>query len=446
MRRRAWGGVGAASRVFDDRTQAGRLLGQALEPCRDEHPVVVGLPRGGVPVAYEAAAAIDAPLDVILVRKLGTPGQHELAMGAIGEDGVRVLNEDIISLASVTPAELDREERAQRAELDDRSRRYRQGVPRIPLTGRVVIIVDDGIATGATARAAIGVARVEGASTVVLATPVAARSTVESIRQLADEVVALSTPDDLMAVGNWYRDFSPTTDDDVLRLLRAARPATPGDGTSPASAVHRGVAIPVGDLRLPGELTVPANARGIVAFAHGSGSSRHSPRNRAVAEALNRAGLGTLLFDLLTQEEADERARVFDIPLLATRLGAAATWLRGEPSTASLRVGFFGASTGAGAAMQATADLAPGTVAAVVSRGGRPDLAMDRLAAVSTPTLLIVGSNDQAVLALNRQAAARLAGVHELAVVPGATHLFEEPGTMDVVIELATDWFLRYLG
>ena len=446
MRRRAWGGVGAASRVFDDRTQAGRLLGQALEPCRDEHPVVVGLPRGGVPVAYEAAAAIDAPLDVILVRKLGTPGQHELAMGAIGEDGVRVLNEDIISLASVTPAELDREERAQRAELDDRSRRYRQGVPRIPLTGRVVIIVDDGIATGATARAAIGVARVEGASTVVLATPVAARSTVESIRQLADEVVALSTPDDLMAVGNWYRDFSPTTDDDVLRLLQAARPATPGDGTSPASAVHRGVAIPVGDLRLPGELTVPANARGIVAFAHGSGSSRHSPRNRAVAEALNRAGLGTLLFDLLTQEEADERARVFDIPLLATRLGAAATWLRGEPSTASLRVGFFGASTGAGAAMQATADLAPGTVAAVVSRGGRPDLAMDRLAAVSTPTLLIVGSNDQAVLALNRQAAARLAGVHELAVVPGATHLFEEPGTMDVVIELATDWFLRYLG
>jgi putative phosphoribosyl transferase len=185
---------------------------------------------------------------------------------------------------------------------------------------------------------------------------------------------------------------------------------------------------------------VPAGATGIVAFAHGSGSSRDSPRNRYVAALLNDAGLGSLLFDLLTPKEEADWANVFDIGLLAGRLAAATSWLRSQPGTAGMPVGYFGASTGAAAALLAAAE--PGSdVAAVVSRGGRPDLAGPRLGLVRAPVLLIVGGSDEAVLALNRQAQAELNCPNELAVVPGATHLFEEPGTLAQAAILARDWF-----
>jgi len=182
-----------------------------------------------------------------------------------------------------------------------------------------------------------------------------------------------------------------------------------------------------------------------VLFAHGSGSSRRSPRNRAVAEVLHGAGLGTLLLDLLTPEEEGERARVFDIPLLASRLASATEWLARRPDTGSCPVGYFGASTGAGAALWAASE--PGVhVASVVSRGGRPDLAGPRLASVRAPTLLIVGGADREVLVLNRRALDGLSGCTcELAVVPGATHLFEEPGTLAEVAALARDWFVEHL-
>jgi putative phosphoribosyl transferase len=198
-----------------------------------------------------------------------------------------------------------------------------------------------------------------------------------------------------------------------------------------------------GTTRLAGSLTVPAGAQGLVIFAHGSGSSRHSPRNRYVASVLAEAGLGTLLFDLLTQEEELDRANVFDIGLLADRLSQVTAWLRAQPRPEP--IGYFGASTGAAAALWAAAE--PGSeIGAIVSRGGRPDLAGPRLAAVTAPTLLIVGGADPAVLDLNTEARAQLRCDSDLAVVPGATHLFEEPGTLAAAAELARDWFLRYLG
>lgn len=194
-----------------------------------------------------------------------------------------------------------------------------------------------------------------------------------------------------------------------------------------------------------GQLAVPERARGVVIFAHGSGSSRHSPRNRYVAEVLNAAGFATLLFDLLTPGEERNRANVFDISLLSSRLVDVTGWAAAEPRTASLPVGYFGASTGAGAALAAAAE--PGSaVAAVVSRGGRPDLAGPALASVEAPTLLIVGGRDPEVLVLNRHAQAAIRGACELAIVPGATHLFEEPGTLTQVAELARAWFDRHLG
>lgn len=195
---------------------------------------------------------------------------------------------------------------------------------------------------------------------------------------------------------------------------------------------------------LPGLLTVPPGASGLVVFAHGSGSSRLSPRNQHVARGLNAAGLGTLLFDLLLAEEAEDRRNVFDIPLLAGRLEEALDWLGSGPY-ARLAIGLFGASTGAAAALIAAARR-PDAVAAVVSRGGRPDLAGNALARVRAPTLLIVGGYDDVVIELNQAASTLLACEKRLDIVPGATHLFEEPGTLDKVIELAADWFTRFLG
>ena len=197
-------------------------------------------------------------------------------------------------------------------------------------------------------------------------------------------------------------------------------------------------------LGLKGLLTVPDAARGIVLFAHGSGSSRLSPRNKQVARSFNHAGLATLLFDLLLPAEAQDRHKVFDISLLAGRLEVALDWIEEEESTADLPVGLFGASTGAAAALTAAARR-PKLIAAVVSRGGRPDLAADDLAGVLAPTLLIVGELDTVVIELNRQAMTLLSCPTRLEIVPGATHLFEEPGTLDCVVSLATAWFSQYL-
>jgi putative phosphoribosyl transferase len=212
---------------------------------------------------------------------------------------------------------------------------------------------------------------------------------------------------------------------------------------------ERLVRVPVGQVMLEGNLTVPRDAGGVVLFAHGSGSSRHSPRNRFVAESLHQKGLGTLLIDLLTPEEeaVDMRTRHlrFDIGLLAERLVGAADWLAKNEETVALNIGTFGASTGAAAALIAAA-LRPEKVRAVVSRGGRPDLAAQYLSQVQAPTLLIVGGEDTPVIALNEEALARLTCRKEMAIVPGATHLFEEPGTLAQVAQLAGDWFVRYLG
>lgn len=210
--------------------------------------------------------------------------------------------------------------------------------------------------------------------------------------------------------------------------------------------MEREANIPAGDVTLAGDLVIPQDARGVVLFAHGTGSGRHSPRNRLVAEVLQAAGLATLLLDLLTEDE--ERAEFqtghlrFDIDLLAARLAVAGEWLGRQPDTVDLPLGFFGASTGAGAALVAAADR---PVKAIVSRGGRPDLAGDALERVRAPTLLIVGSLDAPVLDMNSEALDRLTGVKDLRVVEGASHLFEEPGTLEEVAALARDWFLVHL-
>lgn len=427
---------------FTDRVDAGRQLAERLRHLRSEHPVVLGLPRGGVPVAFEVAAALGAPLDVILVRKLGVPFHRELGFGAIGEGGVRVVREDIIRMSRVDEDDLAEVERSEEAALAEQAGRFRGGRPRIPLKGRTAVVVDDGIATGSTASAACRVARAQGAARVVLAVPVAPPDAVAVLTTEVDELICPFTPALFSAVGEWYRDFSQTADEEVVELLQRNRAtAHSGTGDEPDHSVPVEVPVEGGAVTLAGDLALPAGAPGIVVFAHGSGSSRMSPRNRAVAQALNAAGLGTLLFDLLTPQEEADRANVFAIEPLARRLAQVSEWLRRE----SLPLCYFGASTGAAAALWAAAD--GGTdIAAVVSRGGRPDLAGAQLGRVRAPTLLIVGGRDETVLDLNRQAAQQLRCEHRLTVVPGATHLFEEPGALDAVADLACDWFTSHLA
>jgi SHS2 domain-containing protein/predicted alpha/beta-hydrolase family hydrolase len=306
------------------------------------------------------------------------------------------------------------------------------------------VIVDDGIATGATVKAACQVARAQGASTVALAVPIGAAETIEAVAQYADEVVCLATPKFFSAVGHGYRNFRQTSDDEVIALLDRARggfrDVLAGGSAADPPLRDEEVEVVAGPVSVAGHLTIPKQSTGIVVFAHGSGSSRHSPRNRYVADVLNEAGLATVLFDLLTPAEERNRANVFDIELLAHRLVDVTSWLTGQPDTASLPVGYFGASTKTGAALVAAADPRA-KIAAVVSRGGRPDLAGRSLAKVHAPTLLIVGGRDEVALELNRRAQAAIPGECALTVVPGATHLFEEPGTLDQVAVLARDWF-----
>ncbi|MFC9424690.1 phosphoribosyltransferase family protein [Streptomyces sp. NPDC056987] len=435
---------------FRDRRDAGRQLAARLGHLQGTDVVVLGLPRGGVPVAAEVARSLGAPLDVCLVRKLGVPFQPELGMGAIGEGGVRVINDDVVRAARVTPAELARVEAQERDLLESRARRYRGEREPVATEGRTVLVVDDGVATGSTARAACRIARARGAARIVLAVPVAPHDWTARLGGDADELVSPHAPWGFHAIGQFYADFAQTGDDEVVACLEEAVTRTrdarrTGPHRSAPQDTDVEVEVRAGAAVLHGRLTVPEGATGVVLFAHGSGSSRHSPRNQFVALGLNRAGLGTLLFDLLTEEEGADRANVFDTGLLARRLADTTRWLDGRPETRGLAVGYFGASTGAAAALWAAAE--PGArIAAVVSRGGRPDLAGPRLPAVTAPTLLIVGGHDELVLDLNRAAQARLRCPSRLSVVPGATHLFEEPGALEKVTELARDWFTDHLA
>ena len=440
--------------MFSDRVEAGRRLADHLLPLagRDD-VVVVGLPRGGVPVASEVASRLGVPLDVIVVRKLGVPYRPELAMGAIGEDGVRIIDPRIVEQARVSDQQLEAVEVRERAELERRTVLFRQGRRRVPLTGAVAVIVDDGIATGSTVKAACRVARELGAARVVVAAPVAPDDIRARLQDFADEVVVVEEPADFRAVGQFYAHFDQTDDDEVVALLqRASRTSSRPDAAEATQVTGAGrgtpwteeVRIAVPGATLEGRLDMPSAPLGTVVFVHGSGSSRRSPRNTHVAKGLVRAGLATLLFDLLTAAEEDDRSAVFDIELLAVRLLAVTEWLMAREGVRTGPVGFFGASTGAAAALRAAARLGP-RVSAVVCRGGRPDLTGDSIADVVAPTLFIVGGDDTAVLDLNRSALARMRCETALEIVPGAGHLFEEPGALDRVLAMSSRWFLRHL-
>jgi putative phosphoribosyl transferase len=459
--------LGEEHMIFQDRADAGYRLAKALQAYSNREDVIVlGIPRGGVPVAFEVAKALHVPLDIFLSRKLGVPGQEELAFGAVASGGVRVLDEEIVKGAGVSEQQIEQISDAAKKELERRERLYRGARSPLRIEGQTVLLVDDGIATGSSMRAAINALRQMKPARIVVAVPVAPQSTCSRLIPVADEFVCLQIPKYFHAIGQFYEDFSQIADGEVTALLHlAAQPVlknvqeqNPGAAERSSTMIpgrkleldgdRREVLIDLEGVTLEGTLALPKDAQGLVLFAHGSGSSRHSPRNRYVAQILQSQRIGTLLFDLLTrQEESDERytgALRFDIPFLAKRLVGATRWIANDAGTRNLKVGYFGASTGAGAALVAAAEL-PGIVSAIVSRGGRPDLAGSALGLVRAPTLLIVGGEDEPVITMNREALARLQSPDKkLVIIPGATHLFEEPGTLEEVARVGAEWFAQH--
>ena len=426
------------------RADAGRQLGEALAALELDNPLIYALPRGGVPVAVEVAKRLAAPLDLILVRKIGMPGNPEVALGAIveGATSETVINENARRLFGVDDDYIDREVTDQRAELERRKKRYLEGRTRLDPTGRTVVVVDDGLATGATMKVALMALKRRNPARIVIAIPVAPISTLDDLADLADDTVCLNPATAFRGVGGLYEDFHQLSDDETVALLNQV-PSCVQTRKRIARTHKRQVSIP--PIKLTGDLTVPPDPLGIVIFAHGSGSSRHSPRNTYVADKLNAAGFATLLFDLLSPAEGQDRRNVFDIPLLADRIVEACMWVTSEPDLEDLPLGLFGASTGAGAALVAAAELKR-RVGAVVSRGGRPDLAMDNLPEVISPTLLIVGSRDHDVIRSNEEAIAALRCPKKLEIIRGAGHLFEEHGTLDSAVEQASAWFKTHLA
>ena len=453
--------------VFKNREDAGAQLAEKLGVYANRKDVVVlGIPRGGVPIAYKIAEALNVPLDVLLSRKLGVPGQEELAFGAIGAGGNTYLDQPIVRAAGISSDEIERIVRKEARKLQENSILFRGDKPPLMLQGRTVLLVDDGIATGASMYASIVALRQMNPSKLIVAVPVAPRDTCMWLKEYVDELVCLYTVSDFYAVGQFYERFPQVTDDKVLDLLSRAE-SFPVERAASVSEDYprdeqeaglvkrlrtgsrREVSIAADGVDLAGTLVTPWNSKGIILFVHGSGSSRKSPRNRHVAEVLQDRGLATLLFDLLTPEEESIDLRSaelrFDIGLLSRRLLRVTQWVTQSAPTRDLKIGYFGASTGAAAALIAAAQLG-NLIGAIVSRGGRPDLAADALGNVSTPTLLLVGGRDEVVLELNRQALAQLASkTKELRIIPGATHLFEEPGALDQVAQAAADWFTTWL-
>ncbi len=415
------------SGIFRNRIEAGQLLAERLSGLRDKmlpQPLqVIALPRGGVPVAAEVARRLAAPLTVMGIRKIAPPASPEFGIGAIAEEGFFWIDPEGAREYGLTSRQLNEILVARQVEVDEAVRRFRGG-RRLPhFRGSTILLVDDGLATGVTAVVAAQYLRSKGAKNLVLAVPVCSRGGAEMARHQFDEMVCLRTPERFWSVGLWYEDFEPVDAEQVERLIAAANLRIDG----------KEVLIPAGKIRMRGTLRVPEAPRGIVIFAHGSGSSRRSRRNQAVADRLVRKGWATLLFDLLDDPEAADPGKVFNIRLLSERVEAAVQWSSRNPETRSLVVALYGASTGAAAALRYAA-LHPGQIFSVVSRGGRPDLALTELSGVHVPVLLLVGSRDPSVLALNLHALPLLSA-GELKVIPGATHLFVEPGAMEQVIE-----------
>jgi predicted phosphoribosyltransferase/pimeloyl-ACP methyl ester carboxylesterase len=414
---------------FDDRIDAGRQLAVAVKSRNFEKPVVLGIPRGGVPVAAEVARAVDGQLAVVVARKLGAPGNPELAIGATTESGVAYINDAVAVAVGADKQYIEAERQRQVREAHHREEMFNSH-RRPPVRGRTVIIVDDGIATGATAIAAVRSIKAEGAARVVLAVPVGAPHTMEVMRGEADEVICLDEPENFWAVGQFYGDFRPVDDEEVLKTLEAFEMKVPADPARDVEITRDGV-------RLAGSLATPDGPAPfpLVIFVHGLGSSKESPRNVVIANHLVDAGIATLLFDLSGHGESSDDP-VGGLEAYVADLEAAFQWASGRAEVRKDFIGIAGSSMGATVAVAAAAEgrVHPRTM---VLRA--PPVQPQEFRRIHVPSLVLIGSQDP--LRRSVEAGVRDCPELTLSLVEGAGHLFEEPGTLRVALDNTVDWF-----
>ncbi|MBI3456937.1 MAG: alpha/beta fold hydrolase [Candidatus Rokubacteria bacterium] len=430
--------------MFRDRTEAGRALAAALAPLIVPPCVVAAIPRGGVAVALPIVERLRVPLTIVYARKLSAPLAPELAFGALDEDGQMTLDPATVAWLKLGPEDIRRAKAAVWAEIQRGMSLY--GV--VPLAGYLpgstVVLADDGLATGLTMRAALLYARRRGAREVIVATPCAAAETAEHFRRAADRFVALTVDAEFSAVGGYYRDFSPVSDDQVLAILARARDylvssAPRASGLLVSFKNSRG-------FRLAGRLLVPASGgpHPCAVFAHGWQSGKDSPRNRGAAEALRAAGFAAFLFDFTGHGES-EGTREEGTPIQhVDDLGAALDILETLEEVDASRIGVVGASSGAAAALLRAAEDA--RIRALVLRSGNPEGAGAAAGRVTVPTLLVVGEHDGPTRGANEALLARLGGSRRLEVVAGADHLFGDPAALRQAIDLIVAWFKAHLA
>lgn len=449
---------------FADRADAGRRLAERVRPFTVADPIVLALPRGGVAVGAELARALHLPLDVLLVRKIGLPGQPELGVGALAEDGHVTFDDETLARLGVSRERLTATVEAERRELHRRRQEYRRDRDAPPLAERDVLVVDDGLATGASALAALRMVRRHHPARLVLAVPVGSTSAADRLRTETDHVVLLSAPENFQAVGEWYRDFAQLSDADVTGLL------TELEKPPARSEQERAVRIKADDVHLDGDLVVPPYARGCVVAAFERGRRQARPQH-LVAKLTDR-GYATLALDLVNLYESYEAPTTASpgvgvtgdcdtdtgggrhgmavavnpaVEHLAYRLQVAVRWLRRSITPARNPVGVLGMGTSSAPVLLAAA-RAPTDIAAVVVAGGRMDHAESALADVHAPTLALVEGTDSVVYELAAWATRRIGAHHDLRRIPGAEVLLAEPGQAEQEIAaVAGDWFERHL-
>jgi len=435
------------SLLFVDRSDAGRRLAERLDFLRDENLVVLGLPRGGVPVAYEVAIAFDAPLDVIVVRKLGLPQNPEVAMGAIGEGGTRVIDSEITQLAHVSPIELERVERVESDELASRVMRFRAGRRRLDLQGRTALIIDDGLATGSTARVACIVARQLGASRIIVAAPVASPEAASRILDEADLFVCLQTPVPFRAVGAHYIDFSQTADSEVVLLLDAAmRLAGRARNLKDLPDTYGEIDLAVDSVALSGELHLPFAPDNLVVLARGVTGETGDAASRYTAAVMNEAGIGTVLVDLVTPMERAVGLTPENY-VLTRRLVLVTEKLQRHSELKGIPIGYFDAGAGAAVLLGAAAHEGS-AVSAVVAFAPRLFEAGPWVREVSAPTLMLYSRFDEGLLELNRQSANQMRCPHLQILIETDAGPADSPLAVTAIgmAEHAKDWFVRYLS
>jgi putative phosphoribosyl transferase len=420
--------------MFQDRTDAGRQLGERLQEQILSEPIVVGLARGGTPVAVEVAEALTAEIDTLIVRRVAHPEHPDVGIGVVAEGDVVLFDPQLVAWLQLEEAALDGLVAAERRHLQRQARALRGGRDPVAVAGRDVVLVDDGVSSGLTAKAAVESLRRRGAERIMLALPVGSPVVLAELEGLVDHLVCLEQPEKVEALADFYQDFTEVDDRLAGRLLQEAVRRL---------VTVREVDVPIAERTVIGALVGPSRPDGVVVVVPGVGSAARSPRNLVLARQLAAKGLATLLVDLVDAGEAAEGATPSGLETQAERVAELCRWLRTESPWAQLPVGLLSSCSGTAVALLAVARHRA-EVAAVVSRDGRPDLAGEALAAVTVPTLFVVAGRDERGERLNLAARYRLHGVAEVAVVAGASMLFEEPGTLAEVGRRAGAWFVHH--